>query len=142
LKRKEKKKMSNESINGKGIHLVNEAEGIVPIPSPIHPWEVAGEKEALEGTSMILGIMIVEGRMISLYNHTLECKEPNCDSKIVFDRVMTFRRDFLFPMLKADLHALYEANYALLGIYLATKGNENVFVEKVLEGLTLSMFGK
>jgi hypothetical protein len=42
-------------------------------------------------------------------------------------------------MFKADLIAFYEASYALIGVYLATKGNENLFMEKIIIGLSFSL---
>jgi hypothetical protein len=123
-------------INGQGVRLVKQSEGIeVPL---LQPWEVEGEKELLNG-KLLKTIEKVESTMKSLYNHTLTCTDKSCGILDVFNNLMDFRRRYLFPLLKEKNFALYEVIYVLILIYIYSQGEESVFMSVSLVGLSLSL---
>jgi len=123
-------------INGMGIHLVRQSEG--ENVSFSEPWEVDGEKELLKGSKRLEGIEHIDSVMKAFHKHIVNCTEPNCGVKEFFDSVMSFRRNYLLPMLKENILPMYEANYAMLGVYILVKGNKRLFTDLIFTGLTIS----
>ena len=129
--------MSNETpINGQGIRLVKQSEGInVPL---LQPWEIEGEKELIKGTTLAKNIELLEDKLSSMYQHIQTCTEDSCGVSVVFDEIMDCRRKHCIVLLKDDKKVLYEILNGLLIIYLMSKGDENLFLVSTMTGLAIS----
>ena len=128
---------NNETpINGQGLRLVQQSEGIdVPL---LQPWEVEGEKEALASYPNYLEAVIkIEQKLKELYEHTQTCTAPDCHLSEDFEKVMAIRRTVLLPLLAIDMH-MYEVFYGVLLVYLLAQFNERLFVGAIFAGLELS----
>lgn len=129
--------MSNETpINGQGVRLVKQSEGIdVPL---LQPWEIEGEKELIKGTSLEKYIKLLEHNLSSMYQHIQTCTEYECGVKIVFDEVMNCRRKHCIVLLKDGNKVLYEIFNYLLISYLMCRGNDQLFLTIIMTGLAIS----
>ena len=129
--------MSNETpINGQGIRLIKQSEGIdIPL---LHPWEVEGEKELLKGSIMLKNVEDIENKLSAMYRYIQSCEESDCGVKDVFDEIMHLRRNHYLPLLQAKQLAIYEILYALIPIYVISRGDKYLFLICTLSGLAVS----
>lgn len=122
-------------INNQGIRLVKQSEGLnVPL---LKPWEVEGERELI-GKYSSEHLNIIETKLSRIYEHMQTCKSPTCNAENVFNKVMKFRREHCFPLLKEKEYVLHNTLYALISIYLLSQGNERIYTDAVYLGLSIS----
>jgi len=127
--------MNELPINGQGVRLVKQSEGI-DIPF-IQPWEVEGEKELLESifdrSQMPVDIYSFEKKLLNMYEHIQTCESLDCSVKRVFDEIMDFRRKYCLLFLKDNQIEVYGFLYSLILIYTYSKGDKVLFT-KVISG--------
>lgn len=127
---------NEKPINGQGLRLVQQSEGInLPL---LQPWEVDGEKELIKDPNTLELVKAFEADLSVLYDHTQECKDPDCNVKSVFDEVMDFRRRYCFSLLKEENYTMYEVTFSLIYLYRMARGNKNKFQSAILLGQALS----
>ena len=106
-----------DTINGKGVNIVLEAEGK---PVITMPWEVEGEKDGLSEAKKII-VTLIELKTKEMYEHMQVCTESDCGVVDHFEAYMKMRRALL-PIKEVDT-ALYTSFIAILFTCITKKGN-------------------
>ena len=125
-----------QPINGQGLRLVQQSEGI-NVPS-LQPWEVEGEKELIKDPELLKVVTEFETNLSKFYEHTQSCKDPSCNAESTFNKIMDFRRRYCLSLLKEENHTMYEVIVPLIILYLMAKGNDKNFQIAALTGLGIS----
>lgn len=132
--------MNELPINGQGIRLVKQSEGI-DIPF-IQPWEVEGEKELLESmfdkSQRPVDIQCFEKRLSNMYEHIQTCESLNCNVKRIFYEIMDFRRKYCLLFLKDNQIEVYSLLYSLIMIYIYSRGDKVLFNKAVFNALEVT----
>jgi len=132
--------MNELPINGQGVRLVKQSEGI-DIPF-IQPWEVEGEKELLKSmfdkSQMPIDIQYFEKRLSNMYEHIQTCEDLDCHVKRIFDKVMDFRRKYCLLFLKDNQIEVYRLLHSLIVIYVYLGGDKVIFNKAVSNALEVT----